>query len=285
MPRADKPSALVHRTSADGVAAGGAAVSPGATASSVGLDFDTDPGVPWSEWTHVPEAVRATLTQSGVAPHPIFVAGAVPPRVKRRGEDYLQRASAWAIGPTTLMLVEAHRQLERSKGNKFRPVGPWILEVQRQRVIGQPRRRTGSVPADPPGHSDGGGPAGFASADDVLSVADLLPSVVRKQILATVHDPIVEHEYLWRHSMRDRPYRHDAGYIRADEQTAIAVLAEREVGTSRLQTARSAEHALDRATWTVTTLTVQLDSTERIALEASSAALPSSSPRPQLGRP
>lgn len=285
MPRKpdSQSNALAHRAS--GGVASGAQIDPGGTASTLGLEFAADSEHPWTEWEQVPGHVLTALARADCSPEPLFVAGSAEPRVRRRGTQYLERASAWAVGPTMLVVVDAVRPLERAGGNRFRPAGDWHLDVKRQMVIDEPKRRVGTVPADvlPTGTS-----APSANGDTPnATFIDLLPAVVRKQILTTVPSPVVEREYLWRYSHKDRPYRHEAGHLRADAGRVIATLAEREIGTSRLQSVRAAEQALDRAAWSVTTLTAQLGQPQAIEIDAavSRTALPNNRPpsRPQIG--
>lgn len=242
-------------------------VRPDQTSSTVGLNY-VDAEEPWSEWDRIPSMVAGALVDVGCRPEPLFVAGAGTPRVKRRGDEHLQRADAWAVGPGLVVLVDATRSLERAGGRRFRPVGPWRLDIERQYVLEDPRTRTGTVPSDIPDASGAGASSGGRIED--VSFVDIMPAVVRKQILSTVPHPVHDREYLWRYTRDDRPCRHYGGHLRMSETMLIATVAEREITPSRLRSTKATEQALDRAPWTVTTLTARLGPVERVTVAVGS---------------
>lgn len=253
-------------------AAGGAAVDRaldvGDSSSTLDVSFENADGQAWTSWTSVPAEVRASLASVGCTINSPFASGAVPPRTERRRGQLLQRASAWAVTTTQAVVVHAERRMRPAARRSSDP-GHWELEIRLRPVVGTPGRRVGTVPWDGQATSS---PATVGEADEP-AVIDLLPSVVRRQIIAAVPAPDVEHETLVQTVFSGIPQQQEAALLRASRQHAIAVAAKRTVRVGHNASRRRAELSLDRAEWRVEALTAELGPETVHRLRSSAPAL------------
>ncbi|SDT68673.1 hypothetical protein [Jiangella sp. DSM 45060] len=234
----------------------------GPSASTLDGSFDGSADRPWHSWERIPAEVSVVLQHHGCVPGEPFAAGAAAPRTRRRGDDVFQRANAWAVDPTRLVLIEAIRGLEALDGNRFRPNTPWRLGVSTHPFVGEVRQRSGTVPVDDTA-AGGGGPDDASGGPEII---ELLPAPVRRQLLTTVPEAELAEEYLYQGSRKGIPQLHEAGLLRAAGDTMIALRAVRTIKVPRRMTADEAEVALAAAPWHVQTLTARLGAVEHTEL-------------------
>lgn len=237
----------------------------GRSASTLDGSFDGSADRPWHSWERIPAEVSVVLQHHGCVPGEPFAAGATAPRTRRRGDDVFQRASAWAVDPTRLVLIEAIRGLEALDGNRFRPSTPWRLGVSTHPFIGEVSKRSGMVPVDESAGAAGGQDHG-PDDDGGPEIIELLPAPVRRQLLTTVAAAEVTEEYLYQGIRKGIPQLHEAGLLRAAGDTMIALRAVRSIKVPRRMTADEAEVALAAAPWHVETLTARLGRVEHTEL-------------------
>lgn len=210
---------------------------------------------PWSDWDQMPSAVLVELEYLGIDSIAAFSVGAMVPKVRKRGDQYLERANAWYADTESLVLIDAERKLERRTDGKFRVNGSWRLSVRRQDFVGHVRERAGTVPVDPDTNAtsnSGGSPLTWTN------VIDVLPAPVRKQVLATVPEPTVELDTLMQGRVRGVPADQEASLLRATSRQMITLHASRKITVKRSMPHDEAEARLSVADWSVRTLTAQL---------------------------
>ncbi|MBB5787185.1 hypothetical protein [Jiangella mangrovi] len=236
-------------------------VDAGPSASTLDGSFDGSAERPWHSWERIPAEVTVVLDHHGCVPKEPFVAGATAPRTRRRGDEVFQRAGAWAVDRTRLVIVEAVRGLEPvdGPGHRFRPHTPWRLGVSSHPFVGEVRQRSGMVAVEVAAAADS---AAGSLDDDAPEIIDVLPAPVRRQVLTTVAEPLVAEDYLYQGVRNDIPRLHEAGLLRATTETMIAVLALRSIRVPRRMTQAEAEVALAAAPWHVQTLTARLGPVE-----------------------
>lgn len=244
-------------------------VSSGAVTSSSTLDVEFGAAPAWSSWYLMPMDVLMALDEAGFEPSFPYVTGADEARVRRRGDQYLERAGAWSVERDSLVLVDAVRKLDHVRGGKFRPAEPWRLTVRRRPFAGEVRERSGTVAVDPGSLADGNEPSSRTSGPEVIA---LLPTPVRKQVLATVPNPEVAYDTLTQGTSRGVPADHEAGLIRATAGRMIAVTATRAIRPKGLGAHEAAE-ALAATPWEVTTVTTRLASEQITELTSDRAKL------------
>lgn len=237
-------------------------VDAGPSASTLDGSFDGSAERPWHSWERIPAEVTVVLQHHGCTPAEPFVAGANAPRTRRRGGEFFQRAGAWAVDQSRLVLIDAIRGLEALDGNRFRPNTPWRLGVSSHPFVGEVRKRSGMVSVE----VAAAGAGGSSADEDGPEIIELLPAPVRRQILTTVPDPLVNEEYLYQGVRNEIPRIHEAGLIRAAADTMIALLALRSIKVPRRMTAAEAQVELAAAPWHVQTLTTRLRAAERTEL-------------------
>ncbi|RIQ33617.1 hypothetical protein [Jiangella rhizosphaerae] len=237
----------------------------GPSASTLDGSFDGSAERPWHSWERVPAEVTVVLEHHGCVPRDPFVAGATAPRARRRGEVILQRAGAWAVDQSRLVLIDAIRGVESLDGKRFRPSTPWRLGVSSYPFVGEVRKRSGTVPVDVPVGTAAHGDEPLDDPDGP-EIIELLPAPVRRQILTTIPDPDVAEEYLYQGLRNDIPQIHEAGLLRATGATMIALHALRSIKVPRRMRPAEAEAALAAAPWYVQTLTATLGAVERTEL-------------------
>jgi hypothetical protein len=222
----------------------------------------------WDTWELMPAEIVSTLQNAGCEPATAFNSGTVPPRVRKRGSEFLQRAHAWAVSTSGVVLVAATRPLKQVTKGSFMPAGPWSLKVGNRSFVDQPRRRTGTVAADAqPGSSMP--TRGADGSPERPAVVNLLPAPVRRQVVATVPSPEIDHDYVFQFTERNKASRNEVGLIRVGMNVMITVIASREIKPSLLRSGKQAERALDQTAWTVDTLVAQLGQESTMHLEAS----------------
>lgn len=236
-------------------------IDVGRSASTLDGSFDGSAERPWHSWERIPAEVTVVLEHHGCVPRDPFVAGATAPRTRRRGGEVFQRAGAWAVDRSRLVLIEAIRGLEPLDGNRFRPSTPWRLGVGSHPFVGEVSERSGMVPVDV-ATGTAAGPDDPADDADGPEIIELLPGPVRRQLLTSVPEPEVVEEYLYQGSRRDIPQLHEAGLLRVGGDTMIALHAVRSIKVPRRMTAAEAEMALAAAPWHVQTLTARLGAAE-----------------------
>ncbi len=236
-------------------------VDTGDTSSTLDVDFAAAP--PWSAWDLIPTDVRMALDRANLEPIAAFVAGASEPKIRKRGERFLERAAAWWVNRETLVLIDAVRDLRQLESGKFSPVQHWRVTARRHPFTGEVRERSGTVPVD--GDFVAGG-ADLDKPQGWVNVIDLLPAPVRQQVITTVPRPEREHDFL--SQGRDgKSIDHDAGLIRVVSRRMIAVSATRAVTVSRSTASREAGARLAAAPWEIATLTAQLGDAQVIELD------------------
>ncbi|TDC48326.1 hypothetical protein E1212_21680 [Jiangella ureilytica] len=231
----------------------------GPSASTLDGSFDGSAERPWHSWERIPPEVTVVLERHGCIPAEPFVAGANARRTRRRGGEVVQRAGAWAVDRSRLVLIEAVRGLHALDGNRFRPSTPWRLGVSTHRFVGEVRQRSGMVPVEA---APAPGPDASPGQEDAPEIIDVLPAPVRRQILTTVPEPLVSEEYLYQGVRNDIPRLHEAGLLRTSPDTVIALLALRSIKVPRRMTTAQAEVALAAAPWHVQLLTAALGPAE-----------------------
>lgn len=185
-----------------------------------------------------------------------YVTGAKEPRVRKRGDDFLERAHGWAVDRKALILLDAVRGLERVAGGKFRPVEPWRLTVRQRPFIGEVKERSGTVPVD--ANVETGASSQEVASQAWVDVIDVLPAPVRKQIHATVPNPEIDFDILTQGYEKGVPSDHEAGLVRVAAGHMIALTATRRISVSRRMSPGAAEALLAEASWEVTTVTARL---------------------------
>lgn len=244
---------------------GEVSVDVGRSASTLDGSFDGSAEHPWHSWERIPADVAVVLEHHGCVPREPFVAGATAPRTRRRGDDVYQRAGAWAVDSSRLVLIEAIRGLQALDGNRFRPSTPWRLGVSAYPFVGEVRKRSGMVSVDVSAGTTAGQHESLDDSDGP-EIIEVLPTPVRAQILTAVPHPDVAEEYLYQGVRNDVPRVHEAGLLRASGTTMIALHAVRSIKAPRRMTPEQAEGALAAAPWHVQTLTASLGALERTEL-------------------
>ncbi|TDE12583.1 hypothetical protein [Jiangella asiatica] len=103
-------------------------------------------------------------------------------------------------------------------------------------------------------------------------VLDVLPQPVRRQILDTVHHPSFDDEFLLQYAKKGRPWKQEAGVLRATDRVMIAVHAKRQIEVPRRWSERRAEAVLAATPWHVQALTARLGPEEVLVLSTQGAA-------------
>lgn len=234
-------------------------IDAGPSASTLDGSFDGSAERPWHSWERIPAEVTAVLNHHGCVPKEPFIAGATAPRARRHGDEVFQRAGAWAVDRSRLVLIEAVRGLEALDGNRFRPSTPWRLGVSSHPFVGEVRQRSGMVPVEVVAAASS---TEESDDEETPEIIDVLPPPVRRQVLTTVVKPLISEEYLYQGVRNDIPRLHEAGLLRASTEAMIAVLALRSIRVPRRMTAAEAEVELAAASWHVQTLTAHLGPVE-----------------------
>lgn len=239
-------------------------VDPGQSGSTLDVTFVPSQRADWETWDRMPAEVRDALDDAGCDPDGRFLSRARRPERVRRGGRAMELAEAWAVGDTSLTLLEAVRPAGASGP------GSWQLTARRLPFVGEVKSRHGTVPTEAaravPGR--GTGPEPDAEDPDVI---DVLPAPVRLQILTTVPEPDFEDDYLVQWYDHDRPYEQEVGLIRVTSRMVIAVEATRRIELGRRQSEREAADALDAAPWYVQACTARLGREEVFHLSTDGA--------------
>ncbi|WP_157553538.1 hypothetical protein [Jiangella gansuensis] len=220
----------------------------------------------WETWERIPADVLFALEQADCEPFEHIVAGANAPTAVQRDGRRVELAEAWAVEDDALTLVEAVRPAGVSADS------PWQLMVRRFPFVGEVRDRVGTLPADAEHTRVDGRPEDTGlSSPGVLAV---LPQPVRRQVHDTVRKPAYQDEFLLQHSKKGKPWKQEAGVLRATDRMLIAIRACREVEPHRRSTVRHAESVLATTPWRVQALTAQLGPAQTVHLSMPDPPLP-----------
>ncbi|WP_157987505.1 hypothetical protein [Jiangella endophytica] len=245
----------------------------GRSGSTLDIDFVRATPGDWSRWDYLPVDVQLALDRAGHAGDVAFASGAVrPEREVRDGLD-VEVGHAWTVDDDALTIIDAVRPVH------FSGRGAWRFTVHRRPFVGEVKERKGSVSATVPTLQ-----AGTAGHDpDEPEVLDVLPTPVRRQILATVSEPDFEDDRLIQSYDRGLGLRQEACLVRATARIVIAVVASREVAPSRSPESAEAVAELAAESWYVHALTASLGRAQISRLPADPAAL--DDPARQRGLP
>lgn len=133
----------------------------------------------------------------------------------RRGEQLVQRVTAWGLGTTALWIATAERPLARRHDGKMAPAGPWDVRRQVVQTIGLARLR-------PAGDSRGNA-SRPTRTEAAARPIDVLPAAVQR-LLTNAGEPLVE---AIRWSRDDRAWEDIRG-ITIGQRHVIAVRALRD---------------------------------------------------------
>lgn len=229
-----------------------ATVDVGATASTLDVRFGGSPE--WSSWYRIPADVLLALEDAGLSPLEAHTAGAYEPRVRKRRDQFFERAKAWYVDYDAFAVIDAVRDLHRRPDGRFVRTSPWKLTVRRRPFVGDVRERSGMVPVDT-GTSAGDQHPPEPTDVDVI---DLLPTPVRRQVLGVVPEPEIDFDTLTEAAWRGKPAEHDAGLVRVARRQLIAVSATRKIEPKRMSAAEAA-NTLAVTAWEVRAVTATLD--------------------------
>lgn len=172
-----------------------------------------------------------------------------------------QVRTAWRAYPDRIFLARAVRPLVSGTDGRSRPAGPWLAhDSATHTAVGSPTKTYGVVPADVSPSPSGiqvSGPQGAVPAEQraALDVFSVLPPAVRAGAASAVPEPTT-----WLGGMsqfmvgaQQAPVRHTLQLLRMDAETAVVIVASRELAAHlRTADADTCAARLTVASWDVT---------------------------------